>query len=229
MSMIDFAALEPMLLLLTGLVLGMRHAFDRDHVAAVTHFISLEPDPIRSAWFGFRWAIGHAVAVLVLGSLILMLHLKFAPEFERYAELAVGITLIVLGIWRLGLLLQERRHAHRHAHRATEHAHAHSHEPGREHVHRFAPTLVGLVHGAAGTAEVFVLIPITLIETVWLAYLYIGLFSLGCAATMSAYGYVVGRFYRRANATGQRIYQGLVILTSASGIVLGVMWILKNL
>ena len=221
--------MKPLLLLLTGLVLGMRHAFDRDHVAAVTHFISLEPDPVKSAWFGFRWALGHAVAVLLLGSLILILHLKFDPAFERYAELAVGITLIVLGIWRLALLWNERKHEHRHAHRAKEHAHEHSHEPGRDHVHKFAPTLVGLVHGASGTAEVFVLIPITLIETTWLAYMYIALFSLGCATTMSAYGYFVSRFYRRANATGQRVYRTLVILTSLSGLVLGVIWVLRNL
>ena len=220
---------QSVLLLLTGLVLGMRHAFDRDHVAAVTHFISLEPDPLKSAWFGVRWALGHAMTVLALGSLILILHLKFDPEFERYAELAVGVTLILLGLWRLALLWQERRHTHRHAHLHKEHIHPHSHEPGRGHVHRFAPTLVGVVHGASGTAEVFILIPITLISTTWLAYLYIGLFSLGCAITMSSYGYVVGRFYRRANATGQRIYRSLVILTSTSGLVLGAVWILKNL
>ena len=222
-------SLQPILLLLTGLILGMRHAFDRDHVTAVTHFISLEPDPIKSAWFGFRWAIGHAVTVLVLGSLILLLHLKFDPSFERYAELAVGSTLIVLGVWRLALLLHERRHAHRHAHRTKEHIHPHTHEPGREHVHRFAPTLVGVVHGMSGTVELFLLIPITLISTTWLAYLYIGCFSLGCATTMSSYGYVAGRFYRRANQTGQRIYRALVILTSSSGVVVGVAWILKNL
>lgn len=220
---------QPILLLATGLVLGMRHAFDRDHITAVTHFISLEPDPVKSAWFGFRWSIGHALTVLVLGSLILLLHLRFDPAFERYAELAVGITLVGLGLWRLLLLVQERRHAHRHAHRGKEHTHLHSHEPGREHVHRFAPALVGMVHGASGTAELFVLIPISLISTTWLAYLYIGLFSLGCAATMSGYGYVVGRFYRHANRAGQRIYRILVIATSGSGVILGLIWILKNL
>lgn len=222
-------SVHPVLLLLTGLVLGMRHAFDRDHVAAVTHFISLEPDPLKSAWFGFRWAVGHAIAVLLLGSLILALHLKFDPAFERYAELAVGVTLVLLGLWRLALLMQEQRHAHRHKHRETEHTHEHSHAPGREHVHRFAPTVVGLVHGAAGTAEVFVLIPITLVEVTWLAYLYIGLFSLGCAATMSGYGYLAGRFYRRASETGQRVYRTLVILTSLSGLALGFVWIFRNL
>lgn len=222
-------SLQPALLLLTGLVLGMRHAFDRDHIAAVTHFISLEPDPVKSAWFGCRWAIGHAMTVLVLGSIILALHLKLDPLFERYAELAVGLTLIILGLWRLILLIQEGRHAHRHSHGTKEHTHLHSHEPGREHVHRFAPALVGMVHGAAGTAEIFILIPITLISSIWLAYLYIALFSLGCASTMSGYGYVVGRFYRRANEQGRRIYRVLVVMTSASGLVLGLVWILKNL
>ena len=219
----------PLLLLATGVVLGMRHAFDRDHVAAVTHFISLEPDPLKNAWFGCRWALGHAVSVLGLGSLILILHLKFDPAFERYAELAVGATLFVLGVWRLVLLWSERRHTHRHAHKRQEHAHPHSHEPGRNHVHPLAPMAVGLIHGASGTAEVFVLIPITLISTTWLAYTYIGLFSLGCALTMGGYGYMAGRFYRRANATGQRIYRTLVVLTSLSGLILGVIWIARNL
>lgn len=220
--------MQTILLLLTGLLFGIRHAFDRDHVAAVTHFVSLEPDPIQSAWFGCRWAIGHALTVLLLGSLILLFHLKFDPAFERYAEIAVGVSLLVLGVWRLFLLAQERTHEHLHAHPKEEHVHAHSHEPGRGHVHWFAPTLVGVVHGASGTVEVLVLIPISMMAGAWLAYAYIGLFSLGCAASMSGYGYLAGRFYHRASQTGQRIYKGLVILTSCSGLVLGVVWILKN-
>ncbi len=221
--------LQPVLLLLTGLVLGMRHAFDRDHVTAVTHFISLEPDSLKSAWFGCRWAIGHAMTVLFLGSFILLLHLKFDPAFEKYAELAVGVSLIVLGLWRLILLVKERRRDTLHAHEEAAHTHHHSDRPKSEHVHKLAPTLVGMVHGASGTAELFVLLPITLISTTWLAYLYIGLFSLGCAGTMSGYGYVMGHFYHRISEAGQRIYRVLVVLTSTSGLVLGVLWILKNL
>lgn len=223
------SSLQPVLLLLTGLVLGMRHAFDRDHVTAVTHFISLEPDPVKSAWFGCRWAIGHAVTVLLLGSLILLLHLKFDPAFERYAELAVGVSLMVLGLWRLILLIRERRQTPLHAHEKPLHTHHHSLKPGSEHVHRFAPTLVGMIHGASGAAELFVLIPIALISTTWLAYLYIGLFSVGCAGTMSTYGYLAGRFYHRISETGQRIYRVLVVLTSTAGLLLGVVWIARNL
>ncbi len=225
-GMISF---QQALFLSTGFVLGIRHAFDRDHVAAVTHFVSLEPNPLKSAWFGCRWAIGHALSVLILGSLILIFHLKLDPSFERYAELAVGFSLLLLGIWRLVLLAQERRHEHRHTHRSKEHTHLHSHEPGSPHIHWFAPTLVGIVHGASGTVEVFVLIPISMMAVAWLAYLYIGLFSIGCAASMSGYGYLAGRFYHRATQKGRKIYHALVILTSSCGLILGVVWILKNL
>ncbi len=76
---------QTVLLLLTGLALGLRHAFDRDHITAVTHFISLEPDPIKSAWFGFRWAIGHAVTVLFLFSKLLWHSAEVAEKFsEKY-------------------------------------------------------------------------------------------------------------------------------------------------
>ena len=221
--------MQALLLLLTGLLFGVRHAFDRDHVAAVTHFVSLEPDPMKSAWFGCRWAIGHALTVLLLGSFILILHLKFDPAFERYAEVAVGVSLLVLGVWRLILLAQERPHEHQHAHQTKEHRHRHSHEPGRGHVHWFAPTLVGMVHGASGTVEILVLIPLSMMATTWLAYAYIGLFSLGCAGSMSGYGYLAGRFYHRASEAGRRVYRVLVILTSSSGLVLGFIWIFKNL
>jgi len=220
---------EAALLLSTGLFLGIRHAFDRDHVAAVTHFVSMEPDPLKSAWFGCRWAMGHAVMVLVFGSLILAFHLKFDPTFQAYAELLVGVSLVALGCWRLLLLWQERQHEHRHAHPDKAHTHLHTHEPGREHVHWLAPTLVGMLHGAAGTVEIFVLIPITLIATVWLAYAYIALFSLGCAASMSGYGYLAGRFYSKATRMGRRVYRMLVILTCVSGLILGAAWIAKNL
>jgi Ca2+/H+ antiporter len=218
------------LLFATGLVLGIRHAFDRDHVAAVTHFVSLEHDPAKSAWFGLRWALGHAVSVGLLGSLILLLGLKFDPAFERTAELLVGISLVALGLWRLMLLFQERTHTHRHAHPAAEkHEHPHSHEPGDPHVHWFAPTFVGLLHGAAGAAEIFVLIPITFITSQALAYAYIGLFSAGCAVSMSGYGWLAGHFYRRADATGKKIYRVLVVLTALSGFFIGAVWIVKNL
>jgi len=217
------------LVLWTGFLLGFRHAFDQDHVTAVTHFISLEPDARRSAWFGARWALGHAVTVLTLGSLVLLLHLKFPPAFERAAEVAVGVSLIALAVWRLSQLVRLRGHVHRHAHDAGErHSHPHTHDAGG-HVHPWAPTMVGMLHGAAGTVEVFVIIPISMMASPALAYLYIGCFSVGCLLSMSGYGFLAGQFYTRASTAGERLYQGLVVLTSLVGLVLGWLWISRHL
>ena len=217
------------LVLLTGAALGVRHAFDRDHVTAVTHFISLEPDPKKSAWFGARWALGHAASVFLLGGLILLLGIRLEGAFTRYAELLVGASLIVLAVWRLILLARERTHAHAHRHERVEHTHLHIHESGEPHVHPHAPTLIGMLHGAAGTMEICVLIPISLMGSAWLAYSYMALFSAGCMLSMSGYGYAAGHLYRRASATGQRIYRWVVIVTSLAGLVLGAMWIARNL
>ena len=75
-------------------------------------------------------------------------------------------------------------------------------------------------------------VPITLSSTAWLpiSIIYnIALFTLGCASTMRGYGYYeVGRFSRWASEQGKRIYRTLVVMTSASGLILGMVWILKN-
>ena len=218
------------LVLLTGCALGVRHAFDRDHVTAVTHFISLEPNPRKSAWFGARWALGHAASVFLLGGVVLLLRLHITERVQRYLELTVGISLIILAVWRLMLLAREQQHMHPHRHEgAAVHAHPHVHAPSASHVHPWAPTFIGMLHGAAGTMEIFVLIPISLMVSAWLAYSYMAVFSAGCMISMSTYGYAAGHLYTRAGATGVRLYRWVVILTSLAGLTLGTVWIVRNL
>lgn len=217
------------LILATGFVLGLRHALDPDHVTAVTHFISVEPNSRRGAWFGLKWGIGHGLTVLVLGTVMISLQLKLNEEFERGAEIVVGTTLIVLALWRLKLLADERRHRHPHQHEASVHEHRHDHLRVAGHVHPYAPTLMGMVHGAAGTLAVFVLIPVSFMASTWLAYAYMGFFSAGCMLSMSGYGLLVGRWYGTV-ADDERCtpFQGLVIATSLAGLILGVFWIARN-
>jgi len=232
------------LILLTGFVLGLRHALDPDHVAAVTHFISVEPNSRRGAWFGVMWGLGHGLTVLVLGTVMIAFGLRLSPEFERGAEVVVGATLILLAAWRLKLLADERRHAHPHQHQAAVHAHRHNHLLTAGHVHPYAPTLMGMVHGAAGTLAVFVLIPISFMASGWLAYAYMAVFSVGCVLSMTGYGVFAGRWYgaiaagrdtslqdvgaSHAPGRARRApFQWLVVGTSLAGLVLGVFWIAR--
>ena len=221
--------MKTVLILVTSFVLGLRHALDPDHVTAVTHFISMDPRPRSGALFGFRWSIGHALTVLGVGSLVVLLGLRPPPGFERWAEVTVGITLIALAFFRLALLHKETRHEHEHAHQGKIHNHIHNHtEPS--HVHPFAPTLVGMIHGAAGTFAVFVLIPISFAGSALLAFGYAAVFSLGCMISMSSYGYLMGRLYGlSAEAEIRRRYRMLVLVTSFAGLLLGIFWIIQNI
>lgn len=221
--------MKTILILATSFVLGLRHALDPDHVTAVTHFISMDPRPRSGALFGFRWSMGHALTVLGVGSLVVLLGLKPPPGFERCAEVIVGVTLILLALFRLMLLHRETQHDHEHGHEGEIHKHTHSHsEP--THVHPFAPTLVGMIHGAAGTFAIFVLIPISFVGSVFLAYSYAVVFSLGCMISMSSYGYFMGRLYGlSAEAEIRRRYRTLVMVTSLAGLFLGIFWIGRNL
>lgn len=218
------------LVLLTGFVLGFRHALDPDHVAAVTHFISVEPSGRRGAWFGLKWGVGHGLTVLALGTAMLAFHLRITPEFERMAEIVVGITLITLAVWRLKLLADERRHVHPHQHETAVHNHRHDPFLTAGHVHPYAPTLVGMFHGAAGTLAIFVLIPVSFMASAGLAYAYMGLFSIGCLLSMGGYGWFVGRWYGTVSEEARRTpFQWLVVATSMAGLVLGIFWIARNL
>ena len=224
--------LQQLLMLLTGLVLGLRHAFDPDHLIAITHFVSIDPRPRQGALFGFRWGVGHTITVFILATIIILLRLwgiqvEEGGQFERWAEITVGVSLIVLGIWRLWLLFR-RPHTHLHQHGSLVHEHPHTHVPGSGHVHAHAPTVVGMLHGAAGTVGVLALIPVSVNPSVTLAFVYIALFCVGTTIAMSAYGYLAAKFYHRAGEDWQRGFKALVAVTAVVGLALGVVWIGRN-
>ena len=168
--------------LVTALVLGFLHALEIDHMLAVTTFVSRRPALATAAGFGLRWGIGHSLAVLVLGAILLATGLSWPERWTGYGEAAVGVMLVALGLWSL------RATRNLHVHPAAEHGdhlHLHTHgtggrtatRPGRSeaterqtdrqtdrpthdhagphrHAHRHGRgiTLVGLAHGLAGTA-----------------------------------------------------------------------------
>src|SRR5215204_3252767 len=128
--------------LLISLLLGLRHASDPDHLAAVTTLIaSEEPEAIRKATFmGLSWGLGHGTTLVLLGLPLVLLG-RYLPEaIQQAAEVAIGGIIVFLAIrlllrWRRGLY-----HAHTHSHHGSlphRHLHSHSGEAGvsHEHVH----------------------------------------------------------------------------------------------
>src|SRR5438093_686249 len=150
---------------LVAVVLGLRHATDPDHLAAVTTLIAgaEERATKAAARLGAAWGAGHATSLFAFGVPIVLFKASLPEPVERAAETAVGLLIAALAIW---LLVRWRRglfHVHVHTH---ERLHAHGHVHGHEaHPHRTAPArrplqafLIGLLHGVGGSAGVGVLL-----------------------------------------------------------------------
>jgi ABC-type nickel/cobalt efflux system permease component RcnA len=90
------------LALLSAAMLGFRHGFDYDHIAAISDISSVQTNPGRSMRLGLIYALGHAATVAVLGSLVIFFQLSLPRGIDSIAERLVGLTLVLLGIYVLG-------------------------------------------------------------------------------------------------------------------------------
>ncbi|HXT73556.1 MAG TPA: hypothetical protein VN785_06860 [Candidatus Angelobacter sp.] len=94
------------LALLTAAVLGFRHGFDYDHIAAISDITNVESDRKRAMHMGLLYVVGHAATVAALGSIVIFFQTSLPPVVDSWAERAVGLTLVVLGIYVLGSMLR---------------------------------------------------------------------------------------------------------------------------
>jgi high-affinity nickel-transport protein len=91
--------------LFTAAVLGFRHGFDYDHIAAITDVVSVQSSKRVAMKLGMIYALGHALTVAGLGSIVILLGISLPAGIDRWAERLVGLTLLVLGIYVLGTLV----------------------------------------------------------------------------------------------------------------------------
>jgi hypothetical protein len=96
------------LALLTAAIFGFRHGFDYDHIAAISDITSVEVVPARAMRMGLLYVLGHAATVAVLGAAVILYQRSLPAQIDSWAERAVGLTLVVLGIYVLGTLLRKK-------------------------------------------------------------------------------------------------------------------------
>jgi hypothetical protein len=90
--------------LFSAAVLGFRHGFDYDHIAAITDITSVQSDRGRAMRLGLLYALGHAATVALLGTAVIFFQLSLPRGIDRIAERLVGLTLLILGVYVLGSL-----------------------------------------------------------------------------------------------------------------------------
>ncbi len=92
------------LALLSAAILGFRHGFDYDHIAAISDITSVQASRWRGMRLGLLYALGHAAMVVVLGAAVIVFQLSLPHGIDRIAERLVGATLLALGVYVLGTL-----------------------------------------------------------------------------------------------------------------------------
>jgi ABC-type nickel/cobalt efflux system permease component RcnA len=196
------------LILLVSLLLGLRHASDPDHLAAVTTLIASDRghEPVKNAAsLGLIWGLGHGTTLVVVGLPFVLLDRYLPDGVVQAAEVAIGVMIVVLAVrllirWRRGMF-----HAHHHVHPGGDphrHLHGHAGEPSHGHSHKtplrtpVSAYAVGLVHGVGGSAGLTLLL-IAAIPEPALATGAVFIFALGTALSMAllstAFGFALAR------------------------------------
>src|SRR6476661_6229074 len=190
-------------MLFLGFVMGMRHALEADHVAAVASIASQRQGIRAISRHGLFWGFGHTLTLLLVGGTAILLKVAIDDRLATALEFTVGIMLTMLGVHVVWCLFRDQVHFHAHRHKDGEihlHAHSHSNDPLphkqslHDHTHRegipWRTLFVGLVHGIAGSAALVVLTAAALDSPLWGAA-YILLFGLGSIVGMAALSVVI--------------------------------------
>jgi ABC-type nickel/cobalt efflux system permease component RcnA len=194
------------IVLVISLLLGLRHASDPDHLAAVTTLIASEEDHRRirkAGLMGLLWGMGHATTLILVGLPLVLAGIVMPEPVQQVAETLIGVVIVFLAArlllrWRRGLY-----HVHTHSHDREaphRHVHSHAHSESHEHVHSvprrtpFSAYGVGLVHGIGGSGGLTLLLLSTITDKVEAAAALL-LFAAGTALSMAllstAFGFAI--------------------------------------
>ncbi|MEH2509726.1 cytochrome c biogenesis protein CcdA [Nitrobacteraceae bacterium AZCC 1564] len=212
-----------------GFVLGMQHALEADHIAAVSSIAARRTNVGDIVRHGLTWGLGHTITLSLFAGAAIVLGHAIPEHLAQPLEGAVGIMLVGLGAHVLWRLWRDRVHFHAHGHAdGAMHLHAHSHAHDtvphasslHSHTHgfRWRSLFVGLMHGMAGSAALLVL-AVSQVEKPLQGVLYIVLFGIGSMIGMGALSAVIAlplaasaRFLTWANHALQAVV-GIVTLS----------------
>jgi ABC-type nickel/cobalt efflux system permease component RcnA len=238
----ELLILQSLLLFGSALGLGAAHAFEPDHMAAVSTFVARRPSPKQAIMFGIQWAIGHGLSLLLIGSILFALKMTIAESLAGSLEKIVGVVLIGLGLWTLYQLRPgELHHTHSHHHEHDGHDHAHHHHDEHEHSahmhadgtthshhghsHGKGSLWMGMLHGAAGTAAFVGEALVAVSQTYLAVFLYTLFFSIGVLVAMALYAGALGGLIDWGGRRFRTVMVGAQALTGVLACVVGYCWV----
>lgn len=226
---------ETLAVLGIGLVFGVKHATEVDHVVAVSTIASQQRNVLRSALVGALWGVGHTMSLLIAGVVVLSLRIAIPESVSKWFEFCVALMIIGLGVAALWRAFRKRGdvHVHEHRHDGVSHVHIHFHETetrrnhDRKHSHAVSaigikPVLIGMVHGLAGSGALTLLV-LTQIGSFVIGLLYLGIFGLGSVVGMLAMSGLIGLPFAMTKRNLSGVHQRLQFAAAVVSIGFG-MW-----
>jgi hypothetical protein len=210
--------------ILVGLLVGLRHAFEPDHLAAVSTMVAQRPNRVAAAGLGAWWGLGHSIALALVSGALVVAGLSVPPRYDSLFELVVGAMLVGMGgraLWRsLGAAGPTTWHVHG--------TFVHQHSGPIQHLHlgrrvlAWRPLLVGLVHGVAGSGALTAVVMAELPNNAARAG-YIVLFGLGSIAGMALMSGIAGDALSRLSRA-KHVARVLSASTGLLALAVGGVW-----
>jgi len=219
----------PFSLLLT-IYAGFAHAFETDHLLAVSNIVSQRNSTFKSVKDGIFWGLGHTSTILLTGVIMLLLKVQLNPAYFHYLEAGVGLMLVLLGLYRLfklkGFLSAATVETHAHPHTAAAQMVAVT-NTGLKKLHLVSYG-VGMVHGLAGSGEL-VLLVILQMASPQIGMLYLLIFGIGSIFGMLVAAAMFSMPFSKKILQAKRLQVTLILLSSLLCIGFGISIIFKNL
>lgn len=214
-----------------GLLLGLRHAFEPDHLAAVSTLATRQGRLLDACRLGLAWALGHTASVGIVVGAIILFGLHLPDRLWPAADFLVALLLIGLGATVIVRYTRGNWHLHVHSHAGGPHLHLHSHAtgPSHEHAHLYPHPRgdarrslgFGLLHGLAGSAAILVLLVAAApTRTAQLAYFLA--FAAGTAIGMLLVSFTLAGVVRLASGRGARWAAVLHVGSAVASVAVGV-------
>jgi hypothetical protein len=228
----DTGSLATVSVLAYGFVLGLKHAVEADHLAAVSTIVSERKSLLSSSLVGGLWGLGHTISLLIAGVAVILLNFHISARIETALEFCVGLMLIALGFNALRKLRRGGHlHFHIHKHGGKLHTHPHLHEastrletqPPHHHALSPRPLLIGMMHGLAGSAALMLMV-IPTIHAPAIALVYVAIFGVGSIGGMMLMSLLVGLPVLFTAARFARVNLLLRGLAAVFSLCLGLFW-----
>lgn len=207
--------MHSLLPLLFAGVVGFTHAFEIDHLLAVSSIASRRKSVLMAIKDGVYWGLGHTSTILAIGVVMILAKVVVAEQVFQYFEAGVGLMLILLGAHRIWKTWEHEKN------------HAQAHEHHTPHGHRLAYG-VGLIHGLAGSGTLILLV-MSELKTAWEGIVYILIFGVGSIGGMLLASGIFGLPFSANISRSPAVHRGLSLLSSLLCIGFGCKVVFENL